>query len=86
MYLSELAFFFFSDIYPGVEFLGNMVALFFYFFEKPSVYIFTSSEPRFPFLQIFTSTCCLGSLMIVIVTGIVIIFLYIEVNKLCYCN
>lgn len=35
IYLFELGFLFFSDIYPGMELLGNMVFYFFFFLRYP---------------------------------------------------
>ena len=60
MYLFELVFSFFSDIYPGVELLGHMIVLFLVFWDTfilfstvaAPIYIPTSSIQGFPFLYI----------------------------------
>ena len=51
MYLSELVFLFYSDIYPGVELLGNMV-VYFEFFEKLP-YCFPQRIHQFMFPTVF---------------------------------
>ena len=61
--------FIFVDIYPGVELLGYMVALFLVFWETfilfsmvaTPIYIPTNSVRGFPFLHILTDNCYLCS-------------------------
>ena len=65
MYLFELVFSLFSDMYPGVELLGHMVVLFLGFWETSimfstvaaPIYIPTSSIQGFCFLQILANIC-----------------------------
>ena len=60
MYLFKLVFLFFSDMYPGVELLDHMVALFLVFcglsillsIVAAPIYIYTNSAQGFPFLYI----------------------------------
>ena len=62
-------FFFFSDIYPGVELLSHMVVLFLVFWKTSilfstvtaPIYILTNSEWRFLFLHTLSSICYLSS-------------------------
>ena len=63
MYLFELVFSFFSDIYPGVELLDHMAVLFLVLWETSilfstvaaPIYTPTNSVWGFPFLHIFTN-------------------------------
>ena len=67
MYLFELVFLFFLDLYPGVELLGHMVTLLLIFWEASilfstvtaPIYIPTNSAGGFPFLHILTNICYL---------------------------
>ena len=74
MYLFELVFLQFGDIYPGMEFLDHLVVLFLVF-EETSIlfstvaapmYIPTNSAPGLPFLHILANICYL---MLAILTG-----------------
>ena len=78
-YLFKLVFLFFSDIYPGVEFLGCMVVLILVFWDiyilfstiAAPIYIPTNSVGGFPFLHILTNICfSVFFLMMAILTGV----------------
>ena len=64
-------FFFFRNIYPGVEFLGHLTVLFLVFWGtsilfsivNAPVYILTNGVPRFPFLYFFASIRCLWTFL-----------------------
>ena len=71
-------FFFFKDIYPGVELLLHMVALFLVFCkssivfstENAPIYIPNNSAQGFPFLHILTNICYLCFLMTAILKSV----------------
>ena len=80
MYLFKFVFvfFFFKDIYPGVELLLHMVALFLVFCkssivfstENAPIYIPNNSAQGFPFLHILTNICYLCFLMTAILKSV----------------
>ena len=76
MYLLELKYSFFLDLYPGVEFLDSIVVLFLGFFFKEFPYCFPQGLHKFTFPP--TSDFLLVYIAYIVCTSIMRLNSYIE--------